>query len=311
VEIVTDHISFISRWQMFIQERFSPLAHAVMIVAFFCANASAASISTGSMPGFGLTEALGALVVFLTFFHLRIFDEMKDYSTDLTVHPERPLPRKLISLSEAGSFAAALMLAEVALGFAIGPQAFVAVLCVAGYSLLMYKEFFARKWIRPRLVTYALTHTLISCWMSLFIFSAVAGRHFWQAPKAFGIFVFVNWLLFDMFEFGRKTYGREEERSGVDSYSRRLGPSGASVALLIMAATAVIAASYLGRLFGLAPAFSVLFWILFGAMFAAAFFYVRSNNRVHARTFRTACSLFIIVFYAILTIAILAKGGGL
>lgn len=293
------------------RERFSPLAHAVMIAAYFSANASTAFISTGLMPDFGPTVVLGALTIFLTFFHLRIFDEMKDYSSDLAIHPERPLPRGIISLSEAGIVAASIMVAELALGFAIGPPAFVSALFVAAYSLLMYKEFFVRTWIRPRLVTYALTHTLISCCMSLFIFSAITGRHFWQIPKAFGIFVIINWLLFNIFEFGRKTYAEEEERSGVDSYSRRLGPFGASAALLIMAGTAVIATSYFGKLFFMAPAFQVLFWALFGALFVTALFYIHSSDRLHARILRGACSLFIMVFYAALTIAVLAKGGGL
>lgn len=311
MEIVTAPNSFISRWLIFIRERFSPLAHALMITAFFFANASAAAISTGLRPEFGLTELLGALLVLFTFFHLRIFDEMKDYSSDLTIHPERPLPRNLISLSEAGNVAAVIILAEIALGFAIGPQAFLSALSVVVYSLMMFREFFVRAWIRPKLVTYALTHTLIACWMSLFIFSAVTAGYFWQVPKAFGIFILVNWLLFTIFEFGRKTYALDEERDGVDSYSRRLGPCGASAALLIMAGTAVIAASYLGTITALDPAFLPLFCILFGALLVAAFFYTRANNRLHARVFRTTCSLFIIGFYGMVTVAILVRGGSL
>jgi 4-hydroxybenzoate polyprenyltransferase len=174
-------------------------------------------------------------MILCVFFHLRVFDEIKDYKKDRTAHPERPLPRGIITVSEARRVAGAVILAEICLGIFTGLPALLAVCCVIAYSLLMYKEFFIGEWLRPRLATYAFTHTIISCWMSLLVYSSATGRYFWQASGEYGAFLIANIMMFNVFEFGRKTFAIEEEKDVIESYSRRLGPVGAAASVFIMA----------------------------------------------------------------------------
>lgn len=79
-------------WCIFIQERFPPLKHVPLILFFFLANTF---VFNGSFL------FLSFFIVLLAFFHLRVFDEIKDYKNDLALHPERPLARGLISIREA------------------------------------------------------------------------------------------------------------------------------------------------------------------------------------------------------------------
>ena len=52
-------------------------------------------------------------------------------------------------------------------------------------------------------------------------------------------FALVNWSVFNVFEFARKTYGRDESDGRAETYSERLGPLGAVLLSLGWAGLAV------------------------------------------------------------------------
>jgi 4-hydroxybenzoate polyprenyltransferase len=271
-------------WSLFIQERFPLFKHSVSLLCLFLANASMATESFVFKNSF-----LCFFIVFLTFFRLRVFDEIKDYPNDCLIHPDRPLARGLISVHEAKMTAFAIMGIELSLSLMLGLPAFVGSVFVCGYSLLMYREFFIGPWLRPRLTTYALIHTPVSSFIALFVFSCTTGKYAWQAPFSVLLFSFANCLIFNIFEFGRKTYGQEEEKPLNDSYSKRFGSWGAAALVLLMASLSILIAWYLGVS---ALALSLLFFPLIGCSLLYAFF----NSKKWAIAFRTACSLFIFLF---------------
>jgi 4-hydroxybenzoate polyprenyltransferase len=291
---------FTGRWREFINERF-PLLNHIMLITFYCgANAVVADVSVGKKPALTVNSVLSAVTILCVFLHLRIFDEIKDLEKDRTAHPERPLPRGMISVREAGRVAGAIILAEIGFGIYLGPATFLASCCVVVYSLLMYKEFFIGYWLRPRLAAYAFTHTIISCWMSLFIFSAVTGRYFWEASRDYGVFLVANIMMFNVFEFGRKTFAREEETAVVESYSRNLRPAGAAASVFVMAALAVIAGFWLGEVFGAPYSFFIALLSLLVLTLLSSVSYVYFNTAFWAKVFRGASSLFILAFNMII-----------
>ena len=299
---------FILRWEAFVKERFPFSSYFPLILFYFTGNAFIAVNVTGqTIKGKNIEEILGFIVIFLIFFHLRIFDDIKDSRNDRNAHPDRPLARGLISAPEAKLAAAGLISAEIIIASLIGLPAFFAVCCTAVYSLIMYKEFFIGKWLRPRLATYALSHTLVSCLMSLFIFSAVTGNQFWRIPKEYGIFVLSNWLIFNIFEFGRKTFGKEEESDLIDSYSKRLGPLRSALNIILMAILAICIAFYFGRIFELGKIVFIPMIILLLSVFAPALLYARFNNIFYARWFRGTCSVFILLYNVVITSGFLFK----
>ena len=152
-------------WSLFIQERFPLFRHTIALLFLFLANAS---IATESLTF--KNSILCFCIVFLTFFRLRIFDEIKDYPNDCLIHPDRPLARGLIAVPKAKKLAFAIMGVELSLSLMLGLPAVLGSLLVCLYSLLMYREFFIGPWLRPRLTTYALIHTPISSLISLFHF---------------------------------------------------------------------------------------------------------------------------------------------
>lgn len=300
---------FAERWFIFCRERFPLLRHVLLIVFYVAANAlvGLSSVPLNIIPTDKIV--LCAMAVLAIFFHLRIFDEIKDYRNDLVAHKGRPLARGLISVREAKLVALGLIFVELCLAFFISRAALIAVICTVAYSLLMYKEFFIGDWLRPKMATYALAHTLVSCWMSLFVFSAVTGLNFWKIQKVFAMFVLVNWMIFNIFEFGRKTFGKEEEEELVESYSKRLGPARAALNVIFMASVAMYAAYKLGNIFNLSLLYTIAMCLLYGLTLLAAGLYAVHNDQPAGKIFRGVCSIFILFYNVIITIGFLMPRG--
>lgn len=302
-------VNLIGRWLIFSRERFPLLRHVLLIVFYVAANAlvGLSSVSLNMIPTYKII--LCAIAVLAIFLHLRIFDEIKDYKNDLVVHKDRPLARGLISVREAKMAALSLILLELCLALFIGHAAFIAAICTVVYSLIMYKEFFIGDWLRPKMATYTLAHTLVSCWMSVFVFSVVTGLNFWKISKMFGIFVLVNWMIFNIFEFGRKTFGKEEEEELVESYSKRLGPIRAAFNVVFMATVAMYVAYKLGNIFNLSFWYIGSMYLLYGLTLLASGLYAVHNDKSSGRMFRGVCSIFILFYNVIIAVGFLFARG--
>lgn len=298
---------FLLRWLFFVRERFPVGAHGLMILFYVSANAAIAFASEGSAPALTPRGIVGAIIILFIFFHLRVLDEIKDYGKDVIVHPERPLPRGLITITEAKRVAMFVIVAEIALGFLISLPTLLATICVIVYSLLMYKEFFIADWLRPRLACYAFTHTVIACWMSLLIYSAFTGRFLWQTSGNYALFLVANVMIFNIFEFGRKTFGREEEKELVESYSKNLGPAGAAASIFFMAAIAVLIGFRLGKVFGAGQLFFMSMGLLLALTLFSSLLYALLRNAFWAKIFRAISALFILLFTAIISLGLLLR----
>src|ERR1035437_3154794 len=103
------------------------------------------------------------------------------------------------------------------------------------YSLLMFKEFFIKKWIRSHLTFYAVTHTFVSSLFSLSLLSILLTTDIWSLSINTCLFALLSWCLFNIFEFGRKTFISKEEKKNIESYSKIYGRFGAALLALGMA----------------------------------------------------------------------------
>lgn len=246
-------------WGIFAIERFAPTTHLPMVALFFLAHcATWAPIALGPFPLIALS--LGTLAFF---FKLRLYDEIKDLDTDRRFNPSRPLVRGVLSCRDLRQGIALCIGVELATFAAAGIQA-LAFLCIAiCYSLLMYREFYAAQWLRPHLTTYAVSHTFISVLLSFALSAALSGHMAWSPDGAALRLGLSAWCLFNLFEFGRKTFASSEEREGVDSYSRIFGRFGAVALVALMG----LGAAWL--LGGALPWIGALVLTLVGLVYAA------------------------------------------
>jgi 4-hydroxybenzoate polyprenyltransferase len=97
---LTRESPFARRLLAYLAERFPLLGHGVLIAAYYSSNQFLARTLThpGEPMHYDLSTLLGALTLLCFFFHLRVFDEHKDYAEDCVHYPDRVLQRGLVTL---------------------------------------------------------------------------------------------------------------------------------------------------------------------------------------------------------------------
>jgi 4-hydroxybenzoate polyprenyltransferase len=182
---------------------------------------------------------------FLFFLKLRCFDELKDYEVDLKVNPTRPLARGLLSIAEVRQGILFIILSELAIvGISTGLPGLAIYGLTVAYSLLMFEEFFIGPLIRPHLTTYAVTHTFVAGlwgWALATIFLSLSQDKIVWAPV--GLIIY-NWLQFNLFEFARKSFAKNEETPNHDSYTSLFGVPKAVLLSLSMVLGSLLVAIY-------------------------------------------------------------------
>lgn len=228
-------LSPLKNWWIFTQERFHPVSHFTMLFVFvlFHLLMSTPSKRLDEIPLInGLFIYLGVVVFY---YKLRLYDEIKDYELDCVINPHRPLPRGLLFHRDLYLGIVLCLIFEQIFFSRFGQNAVFLLVIAQVYSLIMYKEFFIRDIIRPHLTTYAVLHTVVTSFLTFAILGALKDQNILEAyiDRDNILMALNNWLLFNVFEFGRKTYATEEERAGVDTYSSLFTPYGAFLLQLI------------------------------------------------------------------------------
>ncbi len=295
----------VSRWLTFLSERFDPISHFIMIGLFVYAHYLVADASRFVIvdPHLIIYVGLGTAVFFMK---LRLYDEIKDYDVDLEKNPTRPLPRGLLAQVDVKRAIELCIILEIILFTSCGLPAFGAILFAIGYSLLMYKEFFIPNIIRPHLTTYATSHTVVTLFLSLAIFSALSKFSFWNMDLDFYYFAIMSWLLFNIFELGRKIYQPSEERSGIDTYSSVWGKTGAVTLVFVHALTASAFCLHISTI-----QFYFMLKLLTGQLvllFLISLIYLISSKEVTGKIFRLFSSVYILLVYLSVIVNYFVRG---
>lgn len=223
-------------------ERFPLGKTALLIAVFSAAGVSASAHFAGrGLPGWP-SFALAFAVTLGFFFHLRVFDEIKDAEDDAKYRPERPIPRGLIRLRTVVMLGLLTVPMALAACWAIAP-ATLALLCATwAWMVLMGFEFFVPRWLKAHPLTYMASHMAIMPLIDLFV-TGVEWRPHGDAPPGLALFLALSFVNGCILEVGRKLWAPENERAGVDSYSALYGPR---VAVTGWMACVVLALALLG-----------------------------------------------------------------
>ena len=291
-------------WWQFTKERFEPASHLSMIVVFIMAHVLVARASAPLIAS-AMNNIILLIGVIAFYFKLRLYDEVKDYELDVVINKTRPLPRGLLNHKDMYRGMAICIVIEIICFSLMGKESATSIIIAIFYSLLMYKEFFIAEKIRPYLTTYALVHTIVTTLLSFAIFSFLTKLTILEVimTPAYLSFALASWLLFNIFEFGRKTFASSEERQSVDTYSSLFGRTGAAI---LVASQAVITYYLATTLTGVN--LSILFWglgILLILLAVLSLHYIFADSAKTAKRFRLFSSLYIIAYYLILILSYL------
>lgn len=297
--------SELSKWIIFITERFEPVSHFIMIALFVFAHYLVTDANNFVVVETHLI-AYVTLGTALFFFKLRLYDEIKDYEVDLEKNPTRPLPRGLLGHYDVKKAIELCLIIEVILFASSGVSGFLAIAFAIGYSLLMYKEFFIPKLIRPHLTTYATSHTIVTLFLSVALFSSFSRFKPWALHKDFYLFAFLSWLSFNIFELGRKVYQPCEEREGVPTYSSIWGKFGAFMLVFIHAAAvsalilyiSTVQYSFMLKLLSI----QLILLLIIGII------YLCGKTKTTGNLFRKFSSIYIVLVYSSIIINYFVRG---
>lgn len=223
-----------ARWLTYIRERFPPFLYLILVAGMAL---SGTSLSHGSFLPLPFAVGFGGLFIF--FAELRLMDELKDYDTDIVAHPERPLPRGLLAISEVKRVIAwllALLVLWAAVSAAVlHLAAGLCFLAVVFWLWLMYREFFVPAWLSERPLLYALSHQIVLLPLAAYPV-ALTNTAFLSAAETYA-FTLISVGAFFSYEVCRKLDPEAEPvlRTYLSVYGR------AMTALLVVAATLVAA----------------------------------------------------------------------
>jgi 4-hydroxybenzoate polyprenyltransferase len=302
---------FARRLAAYLRERFPLLGHGVLIAAYYSSNQFLARVLTepGRRMHYDWTSLAGALTLFLFFFHLRVFDEHKDFNEDSRHYPDRVLQRGLVTLRDLRILGGLAIAAQLALSAWRGPAALAAWLAAFAFSFLMLKEFFAREWLKRHFLVYTVSHMLVMPLLSLMVWSFATGRYPWEAPFWYLVYAWVGFFVTFNWEVSRKIRAPEDEIEGVDTYSRVFGTYGAAWVVLGIRVVDTVLVILVGRHLGLGWGFTAALVALFAVCLVAFFQFRYHTSRKTAKRMETYAGIYIIAFDLILAAAISYRFG--
>jgi 4-hydroxybenzoate polyprenyltransferase len=234
-----------NRWWAYQRERFPILAHGPLIAAMSFAAVGVSGLLRGGtvLPPVG--SLLVAFVTTLLFFlQLRVADEFKDRETDARYRPYRAVPRGLVSLRELGAVAAVGALLQLALALWLQPSLVLVLAAVWVYLGLMWKEFFARRYLSAHPITYLWSHMLILPLITMYATACEWHTAGVRMPSGLAWLLVASFFNGLVIEIGRKIRAPEAEERGVETYSALWGRRTATLAwwaaMLLAAAASLL-----------------------------------------------------------------------
>jgi len=262
------------RWWVYQKERFPLVAHGPLILAFSLCAICFSSLLRGADHFPAWPVVLVAFVTCLiSFLHLRLADEFKDFDEDSRYRPYRAVPRGLVTLRELGVVWVATGALQLGLALWLDWRLVGLLLVTWIYLGLMSKEFFCRSWLKSHPFTYMWSHMFIMPLIDFYATSCDWLLKIGHPPSGLYWFVLVSFLNGFIIEIGRKIRAPQDEEDGVETYSRIWKRRGAVRAWLsAMALTfsaAVVASSKISFLIPVAVVLGAIFVIstVFGVSF--------------------------------------------
>lgn len=250
-----------SNWLIYVRERFPLPVYALLVGGLSLSGLYIAS-STFDPRAF-LISFVGLMLFFGV---LRLMDELKDYQKDIVAHPQRPLPRGILTTTQVANAIRNWTLAMVGFGLAVGAvvdwTAGGLYLFFTAYLWLMYKEFYVGDLLAKSPLLYAITHQIVLLPMCMFTVAAA------RPELAFSFlslrYGFVVLGSFFAYEVCRKL--DPDAHPILKTYLSMYGPGGVSVLVVVLTAIAARAAARLDLEWWLWP-LEILLLMSLGVLF--------------------------------------------
>ncbi len=284
-------------------ERFPLFKHGALIVAFGTSAVCVSALLRGGSPAWGaMVVAVVALMCF--FMQLRVADEHKDHLEDTKYRPERPVPRGLVSLKELRWVAWAAAGVTLVATWWLDWRLTGVLLLVWAWMGLMTKEFFAPQALKKRPVLYMVSHMAVMPLIDLYATAtdwmpagiAPGGAH-GGGLAAFLLLSLANGV---SLEIARKAWAPEDEREGVETYSKLWGVKAAGYWAAAAMFAGLALSAYVHVETGAHPVFLAGLLIVAALGVFAAIDYASEGTRKAAQRLELMAGIYVLGNYLLL-----------
>lgn len=284
-------------------ERFPVVKHGLLIGAFGASAVGLSSMLRGGAPDWKAV-VVAILVLFGLFLQLRVADEHKDAADDAAFRPERPVPRGLVTLAELRAVAGVTAVLQVAVTVWLDWRLLALLMLAWAWMALMTREFLVPAWLKARPVLYMVSHMAVMPLIDLYATACdwlpaggIAGKNFGPALGAFLALSFANGVVL---EIARKSWAPEQEREGVETYSRLWKPEGAGLAVAAAAFVGLVLSAYVHVQSGAHAGFLAGLLLAGGWVMASGVIYATGPTVKAAKGLETAAGGFVLGNYLLL-----------
>jgi 4-hydroxybenzoate polyprenyltransferase len=223
---------------LWLKERFPPINFISGFILYLLAKAIIVLSDNTLNMSYGVKDLYGLLIPAMHLFLLRVFDEHKDFETDRDFYPERVIQRGIFKLTEVAQLGYLAFIVQIYSFYKMQPSllANYTYLFVWIWTLLMTKEFFAKDWLKSKLLLYGISHLLITPFL-FFLLLTICSPEFSFSPSsvlALTLSLLTGWL----YEVTRKTKAPNEE-TGDLTYS---GLWGIKLATFVISCSSIFTA---------------------------------------------------------------------
>ncbi len=289
--------AFLRAYWRYLAERFPLPVNGLAIFLLYSCTFLAARHMLGLSGSVRIQYLAGYLWALGVFYHLRVLDDIKDRPNDIVAYPERVLSRGLVTYRQLAWTGFLAVFGETIIAARFGPKILALHIATLLYSLLMFKEFFAREWLKKRLFLYGLSHMLILACIDFTILQMSVPRGDLVRIPGFFLFALLGFSMTFSLEVSRKIRVPGVEREEVDTYSKVIGIPSSLLLVLFFQALVMLLAWRLRHYLDLPLWFhgaALGVWLLVGAVFAA---WGRSLTDANSRKLDKVASVFYLQFY--------------
>ncbi|MBB3994812.1 4-hydroxybenzoate polyprenyltransferase [Sulfitobacter undariae] len=301
-------MTLLQRLWIYQAERF-PLAKTVPLLACFSAASITLSAVLSGRPLPALSAYLvGFFLVFILFFQMRVADEVKDGEDDAKYRPERAIPRGLVTLRLIVSLGAVTIPLGILLAQIHGAGLIWLLALTWAWLTAMTFEFGVPAWLKARPVFYLLSHMAIMPLIDLLL-TGIEWLPHGSATPALWIFIALSFSNGCVLEIGRKLWSPENERIGVDTYSKLWGAKRAAFIWLGFVGVSAVLLIGVGVVTGFPLAFILIGLLGFLFCIYAARRYAINPTPKTEKQMDTVAGLWVFGCYATAGFLPLALGG--
>lgn len=184
----------------YLKERFPLSANIPIIFIFNVTLYGGAGINENKIV-FSNNAMFGFLTIFFVFFHLRLFDDLKDYSKDKNA--------QILTKKQLICLAILTVLFEIVFASVLGLMPLIFYSIVLLYSILMYFEFFIKEKLNQSILAYNFSHQFIIVLTGLYIYSFYYNTYVIDEPIFF-LFLILMFSMLCLFEVIRKIKSKDD-----------------------------------------------------------------------------------------------------